>query len=143
MNLAQRLTIPVLVTEHFPEKIGLTVASLRNKFGEDQIIAKTYFSAVPEGDLVKKLQGKQQVIVMGTEAHVCVLQTVLDLLEKNYAVFILESAVGSRKQKDKKSALKRMQQNGAEIITREMLAFEWLEKAGTATFKDILHKFIK
>lgn len=144
VDLANSMGIPVVVTEHCPDKIGGTVPVLRDKLQESQRISKTYFSAVTEGNLLSKIPtDKKQIIVVGTEAHVCVLQTVLDLVEENYQVFVLEPGIGSRNSQDKYLAVERMRQNDVEIITKEMLAFEWLERAGTAVFKEVLRKFIK
>ena len=144
VDLAQTIGIPKILTEHCPEKIGTTPAVLRDKFKEEDIEVKVYFSAVREGNLLDKIQKeRKQIIVAGTEAHICVQQTVLDLLELGYAVFILDSAAGTRIPNDKERALERMSKNGAEIITPDMLAFEWLEKAETPLFKEVLHKFIK
>lgn len=144
VDLAQTIGIPHILTEHCPHKIGTTPAVLRDKFKEKDIVAKVYFSAVREGNLIDKIQkGRKQIIVTGTEAHICVQQTVLDLLELDYQVFILDSAVGTRNPNDKERALERMSKNGAEIITPDMLAFEWLEKAETPLFKEVLTKFIK
>lgn len=144
IDLAKTIGIPTILTEHCPEKIGTTPAIIRDKFEKSDIVTKTYFSAVREGNLLEAIQKeRKQIIITGTEAHICVLQTVLDLLELGYAVFILDSGVGTRNPNDKKVALERMQQNGAEIITPDMLAFEWLEKAETALFKTVLNTFIK
>ncbi|HAS86036.1 MAG TPA: hydrolase, partial [Candidatus Competibacteraceae bacterium] len=81
--------------------------------------------------------------VVGTEAHVCVQQTVLDLLAIGRQVFVVDDAVGSRRSRDKELALQRMQQNGAEIVSREMVVFEWLEQANTPVFRDVLKRFIR
>jgi nicotinamidase-related amidase len=144
VDLAETIGIPKLLTEHCPEKIGTTPAVLRDKFHEKDILTKVYFSAVREGNLVDNIQKeRKQIIVAGTEAHICVQQTVLDLLELDYQVFILDSAVGTRNPNDKERALERMSKNGAEIITPDMLAFEWMEKAETPLFKEVLNKFIK
>jgi nicotinamidase-related amidase len=144
IDLARTIGIPIILTEHCPEKIGTTPNIIREKFEESEIVTKTYFSAVREGNLLENIQkGRKQIIIAGTEAHICVQQTVLDLLELDYEVFILDSAVGTRNLIDKERALNRMQHNGAEIITRDMLAFEWLEKAETELFKIVLNKFIK
>ena len=122
----------------------MAVLVIIDEFEEKDIVTKVYFSAACEGNLLNVFpKERKQIIVTGTEAHICVQQTVLDLLELNYSVFILHSAVGTRNPDDKEKALERMKQNGAEIITREMLAFEWLEKAETKLFKEVLNKFIK
>lgn len=144
IDLAKKIGIPIVITEHFPEKIGATPHILRSKIDKNDIISKTYFSAVTEGNLIKHFDEKRkQVIVVGTETHICVSQTVLDLLDNGYNVFILDKGVGSRTENDKIRGLERMKQNGAEIITKDMLVFEWLEKAGTVLFKEALAKFIK
>lgn len=144
VDLANTIGIPSILTEHCPDKIGTTPSELREKFREKDILKKVYFSAAREGNLLNNFEkGRNQIIIAGTEAHICVQQTVLDLLELDFQIFILESAVGTRNPNDKARALERMQQNGAEIITRDMLAFEWLEKADTELFKKVLQNFIK
>lgn len=144
VDVAKKIGVPVLLTEHFPEKIGATPDILRSKVNEKDIVSKTYFSAVAEGGLIKHFaDDRKQIIVLGTETHICVLQTVLDLLAHGYEVFVVDTGVSSRTENDKIRGLERMKQNGAEIITRDMLVFEWLEKAGTELFKEVLEKFIK
>jgi nicotinamidase-related amidase len=144
VDLAKTIGIPVILTEHFPEKIGGTPVVLRSKFNESNIMSKTYFSAVAEGNLLPKFdESRKQVVVIGTEAHICVLQTVLDLLAIGYQVFVVDMGVGSRAATEKIAGLERVKQNGAEVITQDMLAFEWLEKAGTELFREVLEKFIK
>ena len=144
IELANTIGIPVVLTEHFPEKIGRTPRALRSKVSESNIVSKTYFSAVADGKLIKNFdENRKQVVVVGTETHICVLQTVLDLMAIGYHVFVLDAGVGSRVPNDTIRGLERMKQNGAEIITQDMLAFEWLEKAGTAMFKEVLERFIK
>lgn len=144
VDLAKKIGIPVLLTEHFPEKIGATPEILRSKVSEKDIVSKTHFSAVTEGGLIKHFaDDRKQIIVLGTETHICVLQTVLDLLAHGYEVFVVDTGVSSRTENDRIRGLERMKQNGAEIITRDMLVFEWLEKAGTDLFKEVLETFIK
>ena len=102
VDLANTIGIPILLTEHCPDKIGTTPAVLREKFEENDIISKSYFSAVREGNLLNNFEkGRNQIIIAGTEAHICVQQTVLDLLELDFQIFILESAVGTRNPNDK------------------------------------------
>ncbi|WP_420477017.1 isochorismatase family protein [Noviherbaspirillum sp. ST9] len=144
VDVAQTVHVPVLVTEHCPARIGMTDQALRSRIPADCIVEKTHFSAVAD-DTLLQFPGadRQQWIVVGTEAHVCVLQTVLDLLSIGRNVFVLEEAVGSRRARDKALALGRMQQHGAEIVSREMVAFEWLESADNPRFRDVLHRFIR
>ncbi len=144
VDVAQTLKLPVLATEQYPQGLGLTEANLRARFSADNIIEKIHFSAVTEGNLLAHAEAaKQQWIVVGTEAHVCVQQTVLDLLAQGLQVFVVDEAVGSRKPQDKALALERMRQNGAEVVSREMVAFEWLGQANTPEFREILTRFLR
>lgn len=144
VDLAQTLEIPVLATEQYPRGLGLTEAGLRAQLPEGSILAKTHFSALGDGALLQlKETERKQWIVVGVETHVCVQQTVLDLLTIGRQVFVVDEAVGSRRPRDKELALQRMQQNGAEIVSREMVAFEWLEQANTPVFRDVQKRFIR
>jgi len=144
VDVAQTLGVPVLATEHCPQRIGLTDAELRSRLAPACIVEKTHFSAVAEGVLLQaEAAERPQWIVVGTEAHVCVQQTVLDLLAAGRKVFVVDEAVGSRRPRDKELTLGRMQQNGAEIVSREMVAFEWLEHADAPMFREVLRRFIR
>lgn len=144
VDVAQTIGVPVLATEHCPQRIGLTDQELRSRLPADCIVDKTHFSALGENSLLQApAADRPQWIVVGTEAHVCVQQTVLDLLARGRQVFVLEEAVGSRRPRDKALALGRMQQNGAKIVSREMVAFEWLEHADNPMFRDVLRRFIR
>ncbi|GAB3542895.1 hydrolase [Noviherbaspirillum agri] len=144
VDVAQTLGVPVLANEHCPERIGLTAPELRAKLQPECIVEKTHFSAVTEGALLQAAAASRpQWIVAGTEAHVCVQQTVLDLLAAGRSVFVVDEAVGSRRARDKELALRRMQQNGAEIVSREMVAFEWLESADAPLFREVHRRFIR
>jgi nicotinamidase-related amidase len=144
VEVAQTMDVPVLATEHCPRRIGLTDQELRSRLPMDCIIEKTHFSALAEGALLETAAAKRpQWIVVGTEAHVCVQQTVLDLLGMGREVFVVEEAIGSRRPRDKELALGRMRQNGAEIVSREMVAFEWLENADHPLFREVLRRFIR
>lgn len=102
---------------------------LRSKLPPDSIVEKTHFSAVTEGVLLLR----QQWIVAGTEAHVCM----------RAADGIRSPCGGSRRPRDKELALRRMEQNGAEIMSREMVAFEWLESAEAPMFREVHRCFIR
>jgi nicotinamidase-related amidase len=144
VDVAQAIGVPVLATEQYPQGLGQTEAGLRARLRTAAIIEKTHFSAVTEGDLLAAADaGRRQWIVVGTEAHVCVQQTVLDLLAAGREVFVVDEAIGSRRPRDKALALQRMQKNGAEIVSREMIAFEWLEQSNTPVFRDVLKRFIR
>ena len=144
VKVAQRLGVPVMVSEQYPKGIGPTVAVLRGLTSPEQVAEKLHFSCVA----AKCLDGlpgaeRPQVVVAGTESHVCVLQTVLDLRAQGREVFVVAEAVGSRKPSDKELALARMRAHGAEIVSREMVAFEWLRQAGSDEFRAISREFLR
>ena len=144
MNVAARLQVPVLATEHCPEHLGVTHPALRSALPEDAILAKRHFSAVPDGLLAFHPESqREQWVVTGTEAHVCVLQTALGLLAAGRQVYVVAEAVGSRRDDDRQLALERLRQAGAVVVSREMVAFEWLETADAPEFRNLLREFIR
>ena len=84
----------------------------------------------------------KQIVIAGIEAHVCVLQTTIELLEAGYACFVVGDATSSRKAANHAAGLARLREAGAEIVTSEMVVFEWLEKAGTPQFRE-MSRFLK
>jgi isochorismate hydrolase len=141
---AARLGVPVLVTEQYPKALGPTLGTIAAALPpETSTYEKLCFSAcdVPEwANALRKLtdSGRDQLLLCGVETHVCVLQTALDLAQNpDAAVYIVEDAVSSRKEADKRAALRRMESHAAQIVTVEMVVFEWLRKAGTAEFKEL------
>ena len=143
-RIARRLGVPVGATEQYPQGLGPTAARLRELLTDGEVIEKIHFSAVVEGQL-SALAGfdRPQIVVTGSETHVCVLQTVLDLQASGKQVFVVEDAVGSRRANDKRLALDRMRDAGARVVSREMVAFEWLQRAGTETFREVSRQFIR
>ncbi|WP_300454316.1 isochorismatase family protein [Accumulibacter sp.] len=143
-RVAQRLGVPVICTEQYPRGLGPTLPALRSLLPADGIVEKLHFSAVPEGGLWNVPGGERaQFVVVGTEAHVCVQQTVLDLLAAGRRVFVVEEAVGSRQPTDKALAIERMRRHGADVVSREMVAFEWLRRAGSELFREISREFLR
>lgn len=144
VKVARRLGVPVMLSEQYPKGIGPTVAVLRGLTSPEDIAEKLHFSCVAARCL-ERLPGaaRPQVVVVGTESHVCVLQTVLDLRAQGKDVFVVAEAVGSRRPSDKELALARMRAQGVEIVSREMVAFEWLRQAGTNEFREISREFLK
>ncbi len=138
---AEHLDIPVLFTEQNPAGLGSTIPDLTIP-GPDRLITKMTFNSCPADGFKMAVKDYQQIIVAGTEAHVCVLQTVFGLLEMGKRVYVLEDAVSSRSPANRKAALARMEKHGAEIVTSEMVLFEWLQTAENPKFRDIL-KLIK
>lgn len=135
------LGVPILATEQNPRGLGPTVAAVREAWPRDTTpIVKEAFSCWGDAAFRERLQSTQreQVIVVGIEAHVCVLQTVLDLIRVDYEPFVLADAIGSRKAFDWDVALTRMQQAGAVVTTTEALIMEWQRRYTTPTFKAIL-----
>lgn len=143
-GVARRLSVPVLVSEQYPEGLGRTAEALLEAVGDARIVDKTHFSCVSDGCLVgTPVDERRQVVVVGTEAHVCVLQTVLELRWQGKEVFVVADAVGSRKGLDKEAALARMRAHGVEVVTREMVAFEWLQRSATDLFREVNRDFIR
>lgn len=144
VRLAQRLRVPVVVSEQYPRGLGRSVPALREVLPDAAFVEKVFFSCVAGGALQPlPVFGREQWIVAGTEAHVCVQQTVLDLRAAGKAVFVVAEAVGSRRQHDRELALTRMAAGGAQIVSREMVAFEWLKRAGTDLFREVSRDFIR
>ena len=144
IGVARQLQVPVLLTEQYPQGLGGTSPAIAQLIHPEERIEKIHFSAVAEGNLLNHPSAqRKQWVVCGTESHVCVQQTVLDLLAAGREVAVVEEAVGSRQARDKALALERMRRHGADIVSREMVAFEWLGKAGTPAFRSILKDFIR
>jgi nicotinamidase-related amidase len=144
VRVAQRLGIPVAATEQYAKGLGPTVAAIRTLVPETAIGGKTHFSSVA-AQCLGALPGhdRPQVVVVGVETHVCLLQTALDLLEEGREVFVVADAVGSRRPFDRDTALLRMRQEGARIVTREMVGFEWVGQAATPLFRELSKEFFK
>jgi len=140
MQAAGRLGVPLTVTEHCADRIGPTVAELRALADDESIIGKSYFSGVVEGPLAARLTalGRPQVIVAGTETHVCVLQTTLDLKAAGYQPCLVADATGTRHAIDHEAAIARLRAAGITIVTTEMVVFEWLERGDTEDFVALL-----
>lgn len=131
----RQLGIPMLVTQQYTKGLGITIQEIREAMESDDYIDKISFTAF---DSVKEqIRDKKFVIVCGIEAHICVLQTVIDLVEAGFVPVVVEDCISSRKPNDKKIALQRMQQEGAIITTYESLLFELLKVAGTEESKRI------
>ena len=134
------LNVPVLVTEQYPEGIGPTAAALMPALDQCQKITKRTFSCCREPLFMRALKatGRNQVIITGTETHVCVYQTAADLLQNGYAVQVAADAVESRTTLNKEIGLDRMRMLGIEITSVENSIFELLETSACPEFKQIL-----
>jgi len=140
MQCCKILNLPGLVTEQYPEGIGPTAAALSTGLGQYPIIQKRTFSCCREPLFIKALEetGRNQIIIIGIETHVCVYQTAADLLQKGYKVQTVADAVGSRVIANKKIGLDRMKALGVEITSVECAIFELLETSACPEFKQIL-----
>lgn len=143
----KRLGVPITVSEQYPKGIGQTVEPLRAVIGNDTpILEKIHFSCQREEVLRDRVQalrtaGRNQVIICGIEAHVCVMQTALDLIAAGLNIFVAADGISSRKDTARDLAIHRMRVAGGVIADSEMVIFEWLERAGTPEFKDLLPLF--
>lgn len=163
-RIAQALEVPSFATEQNPQGLGPTVPELRGLLGA--VFPKMDFSgagalmprlrppARPQGgnarSLPKHLQKPQPqaaatreaIVLAGCEAHVCLLQTALELLEEEFEVWVVTDACGSRTERNRDAAFDRLAGAGAELVTTEMVAFEWLRSADHPLFKEV-HGWIK
>lgn len=160
-QIAQLLEVPVWGTEQNPSKLGGNDAQLRALC--QKTLAKMQFSAVEEGlgewlrpparpqqggnarSLPKHLQKPQSqeaergtIVLAGCEAHVCLLQTALDLIEEEFDVWVVTDACGSRTERNRDAAFDRLAGAGVELVTTEMVAFEWLRSCENPAFKEVL-----
>lgn len=166
-RMAQTLQVPVWATEQMPDKLGPTVSAVLAAIeaAGGKTMAKANFSAMADGlgewlrppvrkqmmggnarSLPKHLQkaapeaeeARATIVIAGCEAHVCLLQTALDLLEKEFEVWVVTDACSSRSERNRDAAFDRLAGNGAELVTTEMVAFEWLGSAEHPAFKEVL-----
>lgn len=144
IRVARRLDLPVLACEQYPQGLGPTHPVVAAELPAGSVASKLHFSAVAGAcHGFDQAGGSRQIVVCGMETHVCVLQTVIELLGSGRQVFVVEEAVGSRRDTDKALALARMRDAGAAIVSREMVAFEWLRKADSEAFRDISRNFLR
>jgi nicotinamidase-related amidase len=147
VELLVELSVPIIYTEQYPKGLGSTVNCLKKKLTQNNSkkIEKTTFSAYENEGLKKILTqtNKQQVIVVGIESHICVLQTAIDLLENDRQVYIVDECIGSRKLGDAKMGIERMLNKGASLINFEMIFFELIRDSKNQFFKKLSSKFIK
>lgn len=167
-RMAKIMAVPIWGTAQNPEKLGLNVPEVQSAIDAagGKILSKMHFSAVSDGlaewlrpavrkatplsgnarSLPKHLQraapeeeeGRSIIVIAGCEAHVCLMQTALDLLEEEFDVWVVTDACGSRNERNRDAAFDRLAGNGAELVTTEMVAFEWLRTAEHPIFKEIL-----
>lgn len=153
-KLAKKMRVPVFGTEQLPEKLGPLDPELAGYCRS--VLVKSSFSACPEGlidvltavpvstnarSLPKHLKKEEpqnertSIVLAGVEAHVCLLQTALDLLDNELEVWIVTDACSSRTERNRDAAFDRLAGAGAELVTTEMVMFEWLQSAENEHFK--------
>lgn len=140
MKGLQVLNIPMIVTQQYTKGIGMTVSSLSDVIGESFIFEdKLTFSCAQDETILGKIEatGRRNIIICGIEAHICVLQTVVDLLALGYNVILVEDCVGSRKESDRLIGIKRALMEGAIPTSYESILFELTRVAKTDVFKEI------
>lgn len=165
-RMAALLEVPVWGTAENPDKLGPNVPEIQAAIAAagGRTLDKMFFSAVADGltdllrppvrqqpvrgnarSLPKHLQkpaepeqGRGTIVIAGCEAHVCLMQTALDLLEEDFEVWVVTDACSSRTERNRDAAFDRLAGNGAELVTTEMVAFEWLRTAEHEAFKDVL-----
>ena len=134
------LDIPFIVTEQYPKGLGTTIESVQSALGEMyKPIEKSSFSCIPCNEFMVKLNTHHQknVIILGIEAHVCVLQTVIDLIADGFNPVVVADCVSSRTAENKAIALDRMRAESAIITSYESILFELCEESGTDEFRAV------
>ena len=138
LQAAQLLEIPALHTEQYPKGLGLTVADLHAWLTPESAIAKTCFSCPDEPLFSARLhRDRPQIVLTGMEAHICILQTALQLQSAGKQVFVVEDAIISRRDANKQNALSRLRHAGVIVSNTESVVFEWLKAAEGDAFKQI------
>ena len=136
VEAASLFDVPALLTEQNPAGLGPTVPELLS--GKPSVATKMHFDVCREPEFSRALPDRPTVVVAGCEAHVCVLQTVLGLLDGGRHVALVHDALGARRPESKETAIRRMERHGAEVVTTEMVLFEWLETADDSRLRDVI-----
>lgn len=143
IEAAKVLDVPMLCTEQYPNGIGRTCQAVRDCLGDLPVLEKSRFSACVASVTTRLRElDRPSIVVVGIEAHVCVQQTVLDLLRLGYKPFVCADAISSRRPFDRDIAIERMRHAGAIITTTESVIFELTGEAATELFKKVL-KIVK
>jgi hypothetical protein len=134
------LEVPILLTEQYKKGLGGTHPEILEIVSSPKVFSKEHFSACLEPDFLPTVQSyaKSKIVVAGTETHVCVLQTCLDLIQAGFQVHLAADAVASRKMENRDKAISLLRQAGAIITSVEIIIFEWIRQANTDEFRKIL-----
>lgn len=133
------LNIPIILTEQYTKGLGFTIPGISSLLTDSNQIEKTSFSCCDEKEFEEQLQflKKKNIIIAGIEAHVCVLQTSIDLIHYGFQPVVVADCVASRKESDKETAIRRLRQEGAIITTYESILFELTRDSRNSIFKNI------
>jgi len=140
VQVAKQLEVPIIATTQNAEKLGALTPELAELIGDTPVVDKLCFSCLGSEPFAQQLQatGRSQIVLAGVEAHICVMQTALDMLHAGYSVHVPYDAVASRQKRDWKYALLRLSSSGAAVSTVESVIYEWLYEAGTDSFRAVL-----
>ena len=143
IRFAREFDLPILWTEQYKKGLGPTSAALLPHLEGIEAHEKMSFGCLGDPACLATIEAtrRRQILVAGIEAHICVMQTVLEALDRGYEVFVVRDAVGSCHPSDCQAGLERMARNHAQIVTAEMAMFEMLRQAGTPEFKRALPLF--
>ncbi|MBS9403003.1 isochorismatase family protein [Halomonas sp. TRM85114] len=144
-GMAGELEVPVWVTEQYPEGLGGCEPHLLEALPGCRLWQKVHFDAHAEPAFARALaeSGRRQIVLCGAEAHICVMQTGLGLLEAGYEVFWLVEATASRRTAEAVLARERMVQAGAVPVSADMVAYEWLHRCDNVCFKQAHRRFLR
>lgn len=145
LQVAEKMDVPILASEQYPQGLGATVPELKSLLSPQVVSEKLHFSCVEDSNCLHQLMStaREQIIIAGIEAHVCVLQTAMGLLHLDKQVFVVADAISSRDANDYEMAIARMRAAGVQIVTKEMVLFEWLHQAGTDKFRQMSKAFLQ
>lgn len=145
LNCFQHLSVPCIITEQYRKGLGETVSAIKEAAGEESpIMEKMTFSAYLTPEIKEKIKesGRKNIVITGIEAHVCVLQSLIDLQNDGFQTMLVTDCISSRQKKDKKGAIQRAVFEGGIVTTYEAIVFELMQAGGTDTFKQVM-KFVK
>ncbi|MFW5450686.1 MAG: isochorismatase family protein [Methylophagaceae bacterium] len=136
---ANTLAVPIVVTEQYPKGLGPTEAELVSELDDATMIEKTNFSCVKAEGFSEKIEllKRKQIILVGMECHICILQTAIDLMARDFQVYIVSDGVSSRTKDNYNNGLQRMRDAGVIITNLESVIFEWLGDAKHPQFKTL------
>ncbi len=140
LDVAKKLDIPFIVAEQERKNFGPTMIDLRSVMKDDTLYCEKDTFSCYKNDTIREIikkSGKKQIVIAGLETHICVLQTALDLKDDGYDVFVVADACSSRSEIQSTLGVQRLLHNKVDVVTVEMVTFEWLENSREPHFKEI------